>query len=216
MTIHVPVPDFAAARRAMVDSQLRPQGVTDPGVLDAMGAIPRENFVPREARALAYSDRAVALGQGRFLMPCAVLGQLLTQMAPQPSERALVVGAATGYSAAVLAHIGLQVTALECSGELADQARANGLDVAAGELDQGFAPGAPFDVILVDGAVEYLPASLTGQLAPGGRLGAPLVEGGVTRLIVGRNAGGAFGYLSVGDASVPPLPGFTRPRSFIF
>src|SRR5688500_8576206 len=107
MTIQTPIPDFAAAREAMVESQLRPQGITDPRVLEAMGAIERERFVPADARALAYADRAVPLGDGRFLPAPAVLGQLLTQMMPEPGERALVVGAGTGYSAAVLARMGL-------------------------------------------------------------------------------------------------------------
>ena len=111
MTVQSPIPDYAAARSAMVDSQLRPQGVTDRAVLAAMGSVAREDFVPSEVRPLAYVDRSLSLGGGRFLPPPAFLGQLLTQMAPAPGERALVVGAGTGYSAAVLAHIGCEVTA---------------------------------------------------------------------------------------------------------
>jgi protein-L-isoaspartate(D-aspartate) O-methyltransferase len=216
MTIQVPVPDYAAARRAMVESQLRPQGVTDPAVLDAMGRVPREEFVPADSRPLAYSDRAVALGGGRFLAPCPVLGQLLTQMAPAPGERALVIGAATGYSAAVLAAIGLDVTALEAAPELAATGKDQGVSFTEGPLEDGHAAGAPYDLILIDGAVEYIPDSIIGQLVEGGRLGGALVERGVTRLIVGRKAGGAFGYLSINDAGVPALPGFKRHRTFTF
>src|SRR5205085_1688111 len=118
MTVQSPIPDFAAAREAMVENQLRPQGVTDPGVLDAMGKVRREEFLPSHTRPLAYVDRAVGLGAKRFLSPPAVLGQLLSQMRPEPGQRALVVGAGTGYSAAVLTTIGLQVDAIESDEEL--------------------------------------------------------------------------------------------------
>lgn len=216
MTIQTPIPDFAAARGAMIESQLRPQGVSDRAVLDAMGSVAREKFLPPHTRPLAYVDRAVLMGDGRFLPPPAVLGQLLTQMVPLPGERALVVGAGTGYSAAVLAAMGLEVTALESSSELAGTARSLGLNVVEGALASGHARAAPYDHILIDGAIEYIPDALVGQLADGGRLGAALVERGVTRLIVGRKAGGAFGYLSLSDAGVPLLPGFTCPRAFTF
>src|SRR5918997_1223668 len=118
MTVQLPIPDFAAARRAMIENQLRPVGVTDRAVLEAMGDVPREQFVPEDNRPLAYADRSLPLGGGRFMAAPAILGQLLTQMAPQQGERALVIGAGLGYSAAVLAAMGCQVTALECSTEL--------------------------------------------------------------------------------------------------
>ena len=216
MTVQTSIPDFAAARLAMVESQLRPQGVTDRAVLDAMGAVPRERFVPEGMRPLAYADRAVPLGDGRFLSAPGVLGQLLTQMMPQQGQRALVVGAATGYSAAVLAHIGLEVVAIESSSDLAEQARDAGVEVAVAALDGGHNKSAPYDQILIDGAVEHLPETIIDQLADGGRLGAGLVDRGITRLIVGRKAGIAFGFLSVGDAGVPVLPGFARPAAFTF
>jgi len=216
MTIHAPVPDYASARRAMVESQLRPQGVTDPAVLEAIGNVPREQFVPADVRPLAYADRAIALGSGRFLASSAVLGQLLTQMAPVADERALVVGAGSGYSAAVLQAIGLDVTALESSAELASVGKGMGLSFVEGELEKGCRAGAPYDLILIDGAVEYIPDAIIEQLAQGGRLGAALVDRGITRLIVGRKAGAAFGHLSIGDAGVPALPGFQRHRTFTF
>ena len=216
MTIQTPIPDFAVARAAMVESQLRPQGITDPRVTEAMGAIEREQFLPPETRPLAYADRAVSLGDGRFMPAPAVLGQLLTQMMPEPGHRALVVGAGSGYSAAVLARIGLEVVALESSPLLAARAREMGLNVAEGPLEAGHKKGAPYDQILIDGAVAYIPELIIHQLADGGRLGTALVDRGVTRLIVGRKAGGAFGHLSVGDAGVPALPGFSRPKAFTF
>ena len=216
MTIQEPVPNYAGARRLMIESQLRPQGVTDHGVLEAMERVEREAFVPAAVRPLAYIDRSLALGGGRFLSPPAVLGQLLTQMAPMAGERALVVGAGSGYSAAILAAIGLEVIALESDRDLAATARTLGREVIEGPLEAGHAAGAPYSLILIDGAVEFIPQALIDQLADGGRLGTALVERGITRLIVGRKAGGAFGHLSIGDAGVAALPGFARPRTFTF
>src|SRR3954469_4193221 len=147
MTVQSPIPDFAAAREAMVESQLRPQGVTDGAVLEAMRRIQREDFLPTHTRPLAYVDRAVAIGDGRFLAAPAVLGQLLTQMMPERGQRALVVGAGSGYSAAVLADIGLEVTAVESSSALAAAAREQGVEVVEAALEGGFAAGAPYEQI---------------------------------------------------------------------
>ena len=216
MTIHAPIPDFAAARAAMVESQLRPQGVSDPAVVRAMASVPREKFLPEHSRALAYVDRAVTIGGGRFLAAPTALGQLLTQMVPEPGQRALVVGAGSGYSAAVLAALGLDVVAVESSPELAAKARGLGITIIEAPLEAGHRDGAPYDRILIDGAVEAIPDVIVGQLADGGYLGTALLDRGVTRLIVGRKSGGAFGYLSIGDAGVPALPGFSRPKAFIF
>jgi protein-L-isoaspartate(D-aspartate) O-methyltransferase len=216
MTVQTPIPDFAAAREAMIESQLRPQGVADPAVLAAMGRIERERFLPSHTRPLAYVDRAVAMGSGRFLSAPAVLGQLLTQMMPERGQRALVIGAGTGYSAAVLAAMGLEVVAIESDGSLAAAARELGVAVAEAPLEAGDPKHGPYDQILIDGAVEHIPDAIVDQLADGGRLGTALVDRGITRLVVGRKAGGAFGTLSVADAGVPALPGFTRPRAFIF
>jgi protein-L-isoaspartate(D-aspartate) O-methyltransferase len=131
-------------------------------------------------------------------------------------QRALVVGAGTGYSAAVIEAMGLSVTALESSAELAAKARESGVRVVEGPLEEGVRNGAPYDQILIDGAVEYIPDAIVDQLANGGRLGTALIDRGITRLIVGRKAGGAFGYLSLSDAGVPVLPGFVRPKAFTF
>jgi protein-L-isoaspartate(D-aspartate) O-methyltransferase len=216
VTIQAPIPDFAAARAAMVESQLRPQGVTDPAVLAAMGSIPREQFLPDDSRPLAYVDRAITIGAGRFLPAPAVLGRLLTQMMAQRGQRALVVGAGTGYSAAILKAMGLDVVAVESSAELAGIARELGIDVVEAPLQKGDPNAAQYDQILIDGAVEVIPEAIVAQLADGGRLGTALVDRGITRLIVGRKAGDAFGHLSIGDAGVPALPGFSRPKAFTF
>jgi protein-L-isoaspartate(D-aspartate) O-methyltransferase len=210
--------DFAAARRAMVESQLRPEGVVDVVVVNALAKLPRENFVPASARAFAYGDRPVALGNGRALSPPAVVGRLLSELEPRPGERALVVGAGSGYSAAVLDKLGLIVTALESDPTLASMARTTAptLDVVEGDLAAGHRAGAPYDLILIDGAVEHVPEAITSQLVEGGRIGTVLSDRGVTRLAVGRSVGGRVGLRTIADAEVAPLPGFERPRAFTF
>ena len=216
MTVQAPIPDYTAARRVMIESQLRPTGVVDPAIVGAFAAVERENFVPESLRPLAYADRAIALGDGRFLTPPSALGKLLMQMMPRSGQRALVVGAASGYSAEVLHRMGLDVIALDSSAPLAGNARELGLNVVEGPLEEGWKKGAPYDQILIDGAVEQIPETIVRQLADGGRLGTALIDRGVTRLVVGRKVGDAFGYLSVADAGMPVLPGFNRPRAFTF
>lgn len=185
--------DPALARRFMVDSQLRPQAVTDGAVLAAMASVPREDFVPAEARSVAYVDRSIPLGQGRAMMPPAALGRLLSELAPRPGERALVVGDASGYASALLAAIGLTVTST-------DRAEA----------------GEPVDIILIDGAVAEVPPVLIERLVDGGRLATAIIERGVSRLEVGRLVAGSLGLRTLVDADVAPLPGFERPSVFTF
>jgi protein-L-isoaspartate(D-aspartate) O-methyltransferase len=216
MTVQAPIPDYTAARRVMIESQLRPTGVVDPAIVGAFAAVERENFVPESLRPLAYADRAIALGDRRFLTAPSALGKLLMQMMPRSGQRALVVGAASGYSAEVLRRMGLDVIALDSSAPLAGNARELGLNVVEGPLEEGWKKGAPYDQILIDGAVEQIPETIVRQLADGGRLGTALIDRGVTRLVVGRKVGDAFGYLSVADAGMPVLPGFNRPRAFTF
>ena len=208
--------DFSLARRAMVDSQLRPQGVTDRGVLAAMAKVERERFVPREAMAFAYFDRPLKLSGDRAMMPPAALGRLISEAKPRPGERALVIGSGTGYSTAILKEIGLDVVALESDASLASAARVAGVESVTGELANGWAVKAPYDLILLDGAVEEIPATLGKQLAPEGRLVGAIVDRGITRLIVGSSVNGAIGWRSVADADVDVLPGFERPRAFTF
>ena len=208
--------DFSLARRTMVDNQLRPQGVTDRGVLAAMGKVERERFAPDDAKPLAYFDRALKIGEGRSMMPPAALGRLLSEAAPLPGQRALVIGSGTGYSPAILREIGVDVVALESDESLAALANQAGVDTVVGELAQGWSKGAPYDLILLDGAVEEVPVALGKQLAPEGVLTGALVDRGVTRLIVGTSAGNSIGWRSIADSDVEPLPGFERPRAFTF
>jgi protein-L-isoaspartate(D-aspartate) O-methyltransferase len=216
MTIHAPVPDYAAARASMVDSQLRPEGVNYPPVAEAMAAVKREDFVSDEARDLAYIDRTVPIGEGRMMSAPVVVGKLLTEMTPVAGERALVVGCGTGYSAAVLTKIGVQVIGLECSPLLAGRARALGIEVVEGPLEQGWAKSAPYDLILIDGAVEHIPDEIIAQLTDRGRLGTALIDRGISRLAVGRRAGDGFGLHTMADSGAAALPGFSRPRVFTF
>ena len=217
MTVHAPVPDYAAARQAMVDSQLRPQGVNDPAVIAAMSLVPREEFVPADQRPLAYVDGAVPLGDGRALPAAVVTGLLLTALAPMPGQTALVVGAATGYAVAVLAEIRIEALGLESSSALAAAAKKLRVRVAEGPLTEGYPRSAPYDFILINGAVEIIPDQLVDQLKDGGRLGGAIIDqGGVTRLFVGRKVGGGFGFQSIADSATPVLPGFERPRAFTF
>ncbi len=216
MTVHAPVPDYVTARQAMVDSQLRPQGVNDPAVIEAMSLVPRERFVPDEQKPLAYIDRALPIGEGRALPAPAVTGLLLTALAPIRGERALVIGSGTGYSAAVLTEMGIATEAVESSSSLAAVARQNGVEVVEGELECGHPTGGAYDMVLIDGAVEVIPDAIVDQLTDGGRLGGAIVDKGITRLIVGRKAGTGFGYLTIADAATPALPGFQRPHAFTF
>lgn len=189
--------DHSIARRAMIDNQLRPEGVTDGAVLAAMGSVAREDYVPAAAQSFAYFDRPILFGEGRAMMPPAALGRLLSELAPRAGERALVVGAASGYSAALLTSIGLDVMSIE-------------------RLDDDGDAGEAYDLILVDGAVAEIPQALVDRLADGGRLGGALRGSGVSRLVVGRAAAGRLGLRTIVDADVPSLPHAARPPAFTF
>jgi protein-L-isoaspartate(D-aspartate) O-methyltransferase len=206
--------NFEQMRRAMVVSQLRTTAVNDPRVVEAMGEVPRERFVPAGAAGQAYLDIALPLGGGRALPAPMVLGRLLTEARVRPADRALVIGAAGGYSAAVLAKLAGSVVALEEDAALAGSVE--GVTSVQGPLRDGWAAGAPYDLILFDGAVEEIPPAILAQLADGGRIAAPVIEDGIARLAIGRKAGSAFGMISFADAEAPVLPGFTKPRGFSF
>ena len=211
---------FEAMRAAMVASQLRTTGVNDPRVIAAMGAVPRERFVPNERRASAYADLVVPLGGGRGLNPPMTLGRLLTEARLKGDEQALVIGAATGYGAAVLGRLVASVVALEEDARLAAAARealaGTGVEVVKGALAKGHAAGAPYDFVLIDGAVERVPEAIIDQVADGGKIALALLDQGVTRLSVGHVVAGAFGTRAYSDAAAAALPGFEKPRAFSF
>ena len=206
-------PDFQAMRRAMVESQLRTNAVNDPRVTAAIEAVAREAFVPAERRTTAYIDRAVPLSAGRAMNPPLATARLIVEAGIGPSDKVLMVGAANGYAAAVVAlesDAGLVATAKGLLKGLTN------VTVASGDLTKGWTKGAPFDVILVDGAVEEIPDGLTRQLAQGGRLAAAIVENGVTRLVIGYKAGNSLGFDRIMDAEAVVLPGFAKPKGFAF
>lgn len=211
---------FEPMRRAMVASQLRTTGVNDPRVVAAMGEVARERFVPAERTALAYADALVPLGGGRALNPPMAVGRMLTEAHLNGRERALVIGAATGYSAALLARLAGSVIALEEDATLAAFARealaGTGVELVEGPLAAGWAGRAPYDFIMIDGAVEHVPQEIIDQVADGGEIALGLLDRGVTRLASGRVVAGAFGTSVYADAEMTILPGFERPRGFSF
>ena len=210
----------AAMRAAMIDSQLRTNDVIDPDVVAAMAAVPREAFVPAALSGVAYMDRAIALGDGRALNPPLVTGRLLVEAAVRPGMRVLLVGAATGYTAALLAKLGAEVHAVEERADLIEAARAAAGDSAIawtqGPLAAGAPKAAPFDRIVIEGAVETLPDALVAQLAEGGRIVAARRDGSVSRLVQGVKAGGTVALRAFADMDVAPLPGFAAPKGFRF
>lgn len=224
MTLSAPAlrhDDFTAMRQAMVASQLRTVAVSDPRVVAAMASVPRERFVPAHAAPLAYRDTAIDLGQGRSLNTPLATARLLVQARLQSADRVLLIGAAGGYSAAVLAGLVAQVVAVESQPELAAMARdalagtAN-VTVVEGALEHGHPADAPYDVLIVDGAIEELPATLASQVVDGGRIVSGLVERGVFRLAAGAHRGAATAMAPFADIDSVRLPGFARPRSFTF
>ena len=212
---------FEAMREAMATSQLRTTAVSDNRVVAAMASVPRELFVPPERRSVAYTDRPVPLARGRYLNTPMATGKLLTEAYLRRSDRALLIGAATGYAAAVLASLVDRVIAVEVDARLAEQARvALGgtptVSVVEGPLEAGHADGAPYDVIVIDGAIQDLPQALVNQLAIGGRLVTGLDDKGVTRLASGARSARGFGMQHFADAECILLPGFSRARTFKF
>lgn len=210
----------ADMRAAMIDSQLRTNDVIDPAVIGAMGAIAREAHVPSALASVAYMDRAIALGEGRALNPPLVTGRMLVAAAIRPGQRVLLIGAATGYTAALLAALGAEVHAVEERADLLDNARTatTGADIRwiEGPLAAGAPDAAPFDRIVIDGAIDALPDALVAQLAEGGRIVAARRDGAVSRLVQGVKTGGAVALRSFADMDVAPLPGFAAPKNFQF
>jgi len=211
--------NFAAMRRAMVESQLRTNDVNDVAAIRAILAVPREAFVPEERRAAAYIDRAVPLSGGRALNPPLATARLLVEAQVTPGHSVLLIGAATGYAAALLAEMGAKVTAVESDAALAATAKTALGDRATlveGPLEAGAPAGSPYDILFIDGAVELLPETLTDQIRPGGRAVFARVDQGVTRLCSGVRSAGGFGANAFADSESVVLPGFAAPRGFCF
>lgn len=214
-------PNFESMRDAMVSNQLRTNAVTDPAVVAAMGKVARENFVPAVRAEVAYTDIPVALANKRALNAPIATARLLNALEIRRGEKVLVIGAATGYAAALVAELGAVVVALEEDSALVDAARAAlaghaGLTVVSGALAQGWAADAPYDVILIDGAVPQVPDAIRDQLREGGRIATGIVERGVMRLAVGRRVGNVLALAAFVDTETVILPGFEVPAGFAF
>jgi protein-L-isoaspartate(D-aspartate) O-methyltransferase len=218
--------DLAAARRMMVDGQVRTSDVTDQRIIAAMLDLPRERFVPERYASLAYLDRDVAVSAStppRCLLKPMVLAKLIQAADVGPTDHVLDIGCATGYSTALLARLAQSVVALEEDATLARHARENlaataaSAEVVIGPLADGWPGRAPYDVILINGAIEVVPERLLRQLAPGGRLVAVVGRAPTSRAVRYVAAGdGQASAVPVFDAAAPPLPGFARPQGFVF
>ncbi len=216
--------EFAAARAHMIESQIRTNKVTDERVLDAFGQIRRELFVPERLRAVAYVDEDLPLGHGRYLIEPMVTARLLQAVSVERTDTALVIGAGTGYEAALLGLLARAVVALEEDAELARLAHAALVDhriasvkVVEGPLPEGWRTSAPYDVVLFGGAVAEPPEQIVAQLAEGGRLAAVVrSEGPVGRAVLTTRTGGAIARRVIFDAATPLLPGFLPKPAFVF
>jgi protein-L-isoaspartate(D-aspartate) O-methyltransferase len=213
--------DFAAARRHMVDGQVRTTDVTDLRVISAMLEVPRERFMPQASTSLAYLDLDVPVGGSRRLLRPMVLAKLIQAAELEATDRVLDVGCATGYTAAVLAGIAVHVVALEQDPGLAKAASEalssqSNVDVVCGPLAEGWPQGAPYDVVVLDGATDVVPHALCQQLKDGGRLVCVLGSGPGSKAMLYRRSGEEAGGRPVFDASAGLLPGFAKTPVFAF
>lgn len=217
------MPDFAAARRMMVDGQLRTNEVSDRRIIAAMLELPRERFVAQENTALAYLDFDAPVGAGRWLLKPMVLARLIQAAEITSEAHVLDVGCGTGYSSAVLARLAGSVIALEEDWALAQRARENlsateagNVEVVVGAFPDGWPARAPYDAILLNGAAEVMPERLLRQLRDGGRLVAVVGRGPGSRAMRYLSTAGQVSRLQVFDAAAPPLTGFAEPPAFVF
>ncbi len=216
--------DFTAARTNMVESQLRTNKVTDLRLLDAFETVPRERFVPEPLRGIAYIDQDVALGGGRFVMEPRVLARLLQAAEPGPEDMALDLGCGSGYATAILSRLVATVVALEDDAALAATANRTLAEleidntvVVEGRLAEGYPKQAPYNIILLGGAVAEIPPAIADQLAEGGRLVAVVSAGpGLGRATLMRRDAGVIASRVLCDATLPLLPGFEAQPGCVF
>ena len=218
--------DFRSACRHMIDSQLLPNKITSDSIVFAFETVPREAFVPDEKQAVSYSDESIRVGTGRYLMEPMILARLIQESGPGRDDVALVVGGTTGYAAAILSRVVSTVIMVEPSEEMAARAQTNlesleidTVAVTTGDWDVGSAKNAPFDLIIIDGAVSYIPDGLVAQLADGGRLAAVVQSegaGGLGRATIVSRHGGGAGKRIFADLGTPLLPGADRVPAFAF
>lgn len=203
----------------MIDSQVRPNDVTDRRLISAMSAVAREAFVPASRRAVAYAEMPVETAPGRWMMAARDFSKLVNALAIREGERILDIAPGTGYSSAVLARLGA-VVALE-EGEAAKalteglaSSGVTGVEVVTGSLKAGAPAKGPFDVIIVNGAVEVVPQAWLDQLAEGGRLAVAVNDNGTRRARIYTRSGDKTAWLTPFDSSPPALPGFEKAAEF--
>ena len=213
--------DFAARRTMMVDTQVRPNDVTKFPVIEAMLAVPREEFVPAGRRAVAYSGENLDIGRGRVLLEPRTLAKMVDALDIQPDDLILDLGRGYGYSAAVMARMAEAVVAIEDDADMAAEAErrlaeADVFNVAVleGPLSEGAARQGPYDAILIEGAVQQVPAAIEDQLKEGGRIAALFDEGRLGVVRIGHRLNDRVNWRYAFNAHAPLLPGFTRERRF--
>jgi protein-L-isoaspartate(D-aspartate) O-methyltransferase len=218
---------FSTARQKMVDGQVRTSDVTDSRILDAMLALPRENFVPENKRALAYLDLDLDVAEGgaqkRFLVKPVLTAKLLQAAELNGSDNVLIVGAASGYAAAVAARLAGKVTATESDPMLCAKATSTIASLGLGnvtfrtaEAAAGDSAGAPYDAIILNGATEVMPDGLCRQLKEGGRLLGVFATSLPSRAMIVTRSHGDLGHRTLFDAAAPVLPGLERVPAFVF
>ena len=215
--------DTALQRKNMVESQVRPSDMTDRRIMGAMLALPRERFVPESLAALAYMDEALPVAPGRGLMAPRDFARLIQLAQIEPSERILDIGALSGYSSAVLARLGNEIVALESDAAAHDSALSilktlniGNVRAVSGPLAAGWPAAAPYDVIVLEGAVETIPDALLVQLSPNGRIAGILRDGKVSRAFLLKKTPEGASRRTAFEASAPGLPGFEMAKGFAF
>ena len=210
--------EFSTRRVMMVDTQVRPSDVTKFPIIAAMLAVPRETYVPEPMREAAYAGQNIEIGHRRVVLEARSLAKLLDMLNIQPGERVLDLGCGLGYSAAVIAAIGGDVVAVEEDAMMAAAAKqtlAGRATVVAGPLVAGAAAQGPFDVVIVQGAVEVVPSALLDQLKEGGRVAAIFMAGALGTARIGYKLDGLINWRAIFNATAPILPGFESKRSFV-
>jgi len=214
--------DFAQRRTMMVDTQVRPNDVTSYPVIEAMLNVPREQFVPETLRDVAYAGHNIELGAGRVLFEPRTLGKMMEVLDLQSGDLVLNIAGGYGYTAALIARIAQAVVAVEEDATMAAEAQARLADqdifnavVVTGPLSEGYPSQAPYDAILIEGAVEEFPAALADQLRDGGRVTALFREGNLGTVSIGRKVDGRINWRFAFHAEAPVLPGFRKVQGFV-